>query len=54
MTEIVGFELSNSTGNIPPETWKGDGVLGAILDLCQPDEHQTVETNPLQEGEQNG
>ena len=54
MTEIIGFELSNSTGNMPPETWEGNGVLGDILNFCQSEEPITVEINPLQEGEQNG
>ena len=63
MTTILGFELGNSTGDIPSSTWEGDGVLEEILSHLTPDQLEVSELElplvgvyiePVQEGDQHG
>lgn len=64
MAIIIGFEFGNSCGNISPETWKGDGVLGEIFAHFTPEELEKsgldlllmggIQIEPVQEGEQHG
>ena len=43
---IIGFELPNSTGNISPETWEGDGVLSEIFAHVTPEDLQDPGVHP--------